>query len=677
MGWRSSLRYKAQVDFPFPCIHIMSDSNVTTDTTSANAISSVKEASAPQEPDLEKTQEAAHHYLKRWQQQSSHPGIFGEWLPLDPTKIKRDAPCVDVENYFYLNIRYLTKSAEPTLVISHFSVTLLDFLRSAIGDQFFDAQPECSLTDFFRKRNTLKTHLEDARTALYSLSGKPLMEKAKELGRTDALAFDKTETNARNYLADVVEHAGVLRSLIEEEFKPIAERLALQLTYSNIAFDLLVYYFEKDARYYSDDGSELTAFTLTEAVYDSDMSSFMIYGKRLCWDGFAYAKEPVNYTILKYPGTKAITDLACKILSDDVRETLAARGKRYAALSGVHYRCCDGRRIVVDRVAYDDRGAYLNTSDEIPQVSEEDLDLLPGKVYGFDIQKKTWESFDVDDIGPVTFDEKAWDHLVLDEDTKALIKGLVNVTKNSVPSKKLMTDVISGKGGGLIAVLHGPPGTGKTLTAEAVAEHLQRPLYNVASWELTTNPESLESNLRNILNLATAWDAVLLIDEADVFLEQRSLHEMERNALVSAALRVLEYHRGVLFLTTNRIHTFDDAFLSRFSIAIKYSELDMAARLTIWRKFFELAGLPLWGSQDEFVALDGKEPRCYISLEDLEELAQKQFNGRTIKNLVRTAQALALSLDEPLSLDHAKVVVRAQEKFLTEFTQSRSTLTQS
>ncbi|OJA20318.1 hypothetical protein AZE42_05443 [Rhizopogon vesiculosus] len=178
-----------------------------------------------------------------------------------------------------------------------------------------------------------------------------------------------------------------------------------------------------------------------------------------------------------------------------------------------------------------------------------------------------------------------------------------------------------------------------------------------------------------LYQLATTWDAVVLIDEADVFLEQKesSRGKLERNALVSVALKVLEYHRGVLFLTTNRIQTFDEAFLSRFSIAIKYPELDASARLTIWRRFFELAGCPLWGSEPEgFVTLDGKEPRCYVSLSDLEALAQKPFNGRTIKNLVRTAQALALSAKEPLSLDHVKVVVRTQEKFLMEFAQSRS-----
>ncbi|KAG1880221.1 hypothetical protein C8R48DRAFT_588372, partial [Suillus tomentosus] len=101
-----------------------------------------------------------------------------------------------------------------------------------------------------------------------------------------------------------------------------------------------------------------------------------------------------------------------------------------------------------------------------------------------------------------------------------------------------------------IALLHGPPGIGKTLTAQAVAEHLKRPLYVLSSLELSTIPAELETKLGDVLKLATTWDAVLLIDEADVFLEQRSLHELERNVSFLLLFGVLEYHRGVLFLTT-------------------------------------------------------------------------------------------------------------------------------
>jgi SpoVK/Ycf46/Vps4 family AAA+-type ATPase len=282
----------------------------------------------------------------------------------------------------------------------------------------------------------------------------------------------------------------------------------------------------------------------------------------------------------------------------------------------------------------------------------------------------------VNKLSDVVFDAHAWNHLVLEADTKRLIAALVRVIDNARTASGaggIIADVISGKGGGLISVLHGPPGTGKTLTAESVAEHLRRPLYMVGFSELTTTPGKLESALRRILSLATAWDAVLLIDEADVFLEQRSLHELERNALVSVALRLLEYHRGVLFLTTNRITTFDEAFLSRFSIAIKYHELDQAGRLAVWRKFFELAGCRIEGtdSEDEFTTVDASTNP--ISADDLDELSEKLFNGRTIKNLVRTAQALALSEGVPLNGEHVKTVVRVQEKFLREFAATKLT----
>ncbi len=88
-----------------------------------------------------------------------------------------------------------------------------------------------------------------------------------------------------------------------------------------------------------------------------------------------------------------------------------------------------------------------------------------------------------------------------------------------------------------------------------------------------------------ILDVAHTWGAVLLIDEADVFLEKRELHDIGRNALVSIFLRMLEYFQGVVFLTTNRVATFDEAFESRIHIGIRYGELDIKARKSIWKLF--------------------------------------------------------------------------------------------
>jgi SpoVK/Ycf46/Vps4 family AAA+-type ATPase len=96
----------------------------------------------------------------------------------------------------------------------------------------------------------------------------------------------------------------------------------------------------------------------------------------------------------------------------------------------------------------------------------------------------------------------------------------------------------------MIILLCGPPGVGKTLTAESVAEEMKVPLFCMSAGDLGLDPSKVEAKLQDILEMCTRWHSVLLLDEADVFLEQRSLHELERNKLVSIFLRVLEYFEG-------------------------------------------------------------------------------------------------------------------------------------
>ena len=163
---------------------------------------------------------------------------------------------------------------------------------------------------------------------------------------------------------------------------------------------------------------------------------------------------------------------------------------------------------------------------------------------------------------------------MVDEEEKDLIYSLVKFHGTG------FTDIIEGKGGGTIFLLHGKPGWGKTASAEAVAEFLHKPLYSVSVGELGTSTDVLEAKLRNILDVAVIWDAVLLLDEADIFLEERDEHNIDRNAMVGVFLRLLEYHNGVLFLTTNRVKKIDPAFYSRISVALHYKSEGKA--LKVW-----------------------------------------------------------------------------------------------
>jgi hypothetical protein len=66
---------------------------------------------------------------------------------------------------------------------------------------------------------------------------------------------------------------------------------------------------------------------------------------------------------------------------------------------------------------------------------------------------------------------------------------------------------------------------------------------------------------------ASRWKAVLLIDEADIFMGEQSSEHLQLNTLVSVFLRQLEQYDGVLFLTTNRLQAFDEVVTSRIHAA--------------------------------------------------------------------------------------------------------------
>jgi SpoVK/Ycf46/Vps4 family AAA+-type ATPase len=126
----------------------------------------------------------------------------------------------------------------------------------------------------------------------------------------------------------------------------------------------------------------------------------------------------------------------------------------------------------------------------------------------------------------------------------------------------------------------------------------------------------LEGQLSRIFKTASHWNAILLLDEADVFLEQRSPDHLTRNSLVSVFLRNLEYCQGILFLTTNRVSQFDEAILSRIHLMLRYDNLGKDARKQVWGDFLSWATTP-----------SGKTD---VTKKELEELTSYQFNGRQV-----------------------------------------------
>ena len=283
----------------------------------------------------------------------------------------------------------------------------------------------------------------------------------------------------------------------------------------------------------------------------------------------------------------------------------------------------------------DDEGLSKTRPSHRALTSRELLLSVP-YVRGYAMKSKKWLIFFVQQITPITFSRTAFQSLVLPHEQKDLILAFV---ESQIKHKDTFDDIIAGKGRGMILLLSGPPGVGKTLTAESVAEDMQVPLYMMSAGDLGLDPAGIEESLNTILEMVAKWNAVLLLDEADVFLEARSTSDLERNKMVSIFLRMLEYYEGILFLTTNRIKNIDDAFHSRIHISMQYPNLTAVSRRHIWNTFMsKTSGLT-----------DG----------ELDALSQVELNGRQIKNVLKTAQMLARRGDGEgkVSMGHIQTIL--------------------
>jgi len=194
-------------------------------------------------------------------------------------------------------------------------------------------------------------------------------------------------------------------------------------------------------------------------------------------------------------------------------------------------------------------------------------------MFHLDLHHHVWVH--VEEMRPYVYQPELKKKLVLPPEQTDLIDIL------TAEMDVLMDDIVQGKSGGTTVLCAGPPGVGKTLTAEVYSEIIQRPLYRVHSGQLGLNVATMETALKDILTRAQRWGAVMLIDEADVYIKRRD-DNIAMNAVVGVFLRVLEYFNGLLFLTTNRVDDIDEAIVSRCIALIKYTPPDDEARRRIW-----------------------------------------------------------------------------------------------
>jgi len=255
------------------------------------------------------------------------------------------------------------------------------------------------------------------------------------------------------------------------------------------------------------------------------------------------------------------------------------------------------------------------------------------KLACFDLRRHLRLRVHVGCVEVYQYDTQLAEKLVLPKDMISLVEILISTTSG-------FKDIVQGKGGGATILCAGPAGVGKTLTAEVYSEAKQRPLYTVQCSQLGTRPDTLEGELHKVFARAQRWNAILLLDEADVYVMARG-NDLHQNAIVGVFLRVLEYFNGVLFMTTNRSDLVDDAIASRCIARIDYPMPPPEDQRRIWRILSDVA-------------------ECAITPEVVEEILLKHndLSGRDIKNLIKLAKAVSTARNEPITVETIDFVKR-------------------
>ncbi|KAI0404020.1 hypothetical protein F4802DRAFT_569427 [Xylaria palmicola] len=308
---------------------------------------------------------------------------------------------------------------------------------------------------------------------------------------------------------------------------------------------------------------------------------------------------------------------------------------------------------------------------ERDNLTDDEYLIMSYRVYGFVLRSRKWHDLDMAHVFEVAAlgTGEGFDELVLPPGHGDMVKSMIRQhlrDRRLASTNRDKTDVVRGKGRGLIMLLHGVPGVGKTSTAECVADLFRRPLFQITSGDLGTTAKDVEDALEENFTLASRWNSILLIDEADVFLAERTKEDFVRNSLVAVFLRMMEYYSGVLFLTTNRVGTFDEAFTSRVHISLYYPPLDRDSTLQIFEKNWERIKTRYHKAGR---VIDIKIPEITsFAIDYYESNKEGRWNGRQIRNAFQSALALAeldaLGADDVLDeSDHNRPIVLGRKSF--------------
>ncbi|HVF43556.1 MAG TPA: ATP-binding protein [Pyrinomonadaceae bacterium] len=240
-----------------------------------------------------------------------------------------------------------------------------------------------------------------------------------------------------------------------------------------------------------------------------------------------------------------------------------------------------------------------------------------------------------------------WSHLSVSAETREALRDLESRCRHRESLPGLVGAMLGRQlNRGVRALFNGASGTGKTLAARMLAGALQSDLYRLdLSAVVNKYIGETEKNLNQVFALAEELDVILLLDEGDALLTQRTdvsnSNDRYANLETNYLLQRLENYEGVLIVTTNASDRIDAAFQRRMDVVVTFATPTVAERWNIWQ-------MHLPAAHD-------------IAARLLDETAQRcELTGGQIRNAVLHATSLALSDGGRVNSAHFESAVRRE-----------------